>query len=44
MMKTIIALSVVCFAKALPLNEDSPWTRVFDDQGDDLLDLVENDK
>ncbi|CAB4039391.1 Hypothetical predicted protein [Paramuricea clavata] len=45
MMKTIIATFLICFAAALPRDEENPWTKLLDDQIDnDELDVIQNDK
>jgi hypothetical protein len=44
MMKTIIAISLICFATALPWDEENPWRNLFDDQENDELDFIQNDR
>ena len=45
MMKTIIATFLICFAAALPWDEENPWTKLLADQIDnDELDVIQNDK
>ena len=44
LVKTVIAIFVICTAAALPFDDGSPWKRLFDDhETEELLDFAEND-
>ncbi|CAB4001540.1 Hypothetical predicted protein [Paramuricea clavata] len=43
MIKTTIAISLICLAAALPWDEENPWSKLLDDQANDELDFIQND-
>ena len=44
MIKTIIGISLICFAAALPWDGENPWTKLLDNQENDELDFIQNDR